>query len=490
MAYGAHQLYRKEIHSLTLHEISELRNALYKMQSDGSKFGFEHIAGFHGAPYLCPEHGDEKYACCMHGMAVFPHWHRLFTVQFERALVKHGSTIGIPYWDWTKPFSSLPSFFSDSSNSNPFFKASIANANANTLRDPQGVMFNSNHLYKEALEVLGEDNYCDFEVQYEILHNELHLYIGGSAKYSMSTLEYSAYDPFFMIHHATIDRLWVIWQQLQRLRNKPFNTAPCAGKIMNMPLHPFSYPSVNGDDFTLKHSHPDTVFDQEEFNYWYDSLNLHDESLNEILSTVHNLRHHQRIYAGFVLSGLKNTVAIDVWVVNSAGVEEKAGVFYVFGGEKEIPWAYERIYKMDITDAVTKLGMDHDSVIGFRTTMSLADGTPYTGGSFPDPVVVYRPANSDQDILIIYVGSGKNMPPKISVKYGTNVEFHPLDESITSMIDLGSYTTFYNCVVPPFGFGSVATNKSYRLEPGHHFFTAPTVDKCKNNEKIQIHVDY
>jgi hypothetical protein len=36
-------------------------------------------------------------------MATFPQWHRLYTVQFEDALRRHGAEVGIPYWDTIVP---------------------------------------------------------------------------------------------------------------------------------------------------------------------------------------------------------------------------------------------------------------------------------------------------------------------------------------------------------------------------------------------------
>lgn len=61
------------------------------------------------------------FICCFAtGMPTFPHWHRLFTVQFEQALKQHGSIIGIPYWDWTAPGRALPPFLTDESHDNPF----------------------------------------------------------------------------------------------------------------------------------------------------------------------------------------------------------------------------------------------------------------------------------------------------------------------------------------------------------------------------------
>jgi hypothetical protein len=53
-------------------------------------------------------------------MPAFPHWHRLLTVQFERALRDKGALVGVPYWDWTRPSKALPLLFTDEYGNNPF----------------------------------------------------------------------------------------------------------------------------------------------------------------------------------------------------------------------------------------------------------------------------------------------------------------------------------------------------------------------------------
>ena len=116
----SNELTRYEVSKLSLEQVSNLRNALYKLQNDHGPNGFEAIASFHGAPGLCPQEGQDKISCCRHGMPAFPHWHRLLTVQFERALKEKGAVVGVPYWDWTRPVKALPSLFTDPHDSNPF----------------------------------------------------------------------------------------------------------------------------------------------------------------------------------------------------------------------------------------------------------------------------------------------------------------------------------------------------------------------------------
>lgn len=77
------------------------------------------------------------------------------------------------------------------------------------------------------------------QVQYEVAHNHIHYLVGGRHLYSMSTLEYTSYDPIFFLHHANVDRLFVIWQELQKKRGKPYDHADCSVELFRQPLHPF-----------------------------------------------------------------------------------------------------------------------------------------------------------------------------------------------------------------------------------------------------------
>ena len=98
------RLVRKNLLSLSASQRRSLVLALRGLQADHSADGFQSIASFHALPPLCPyPEANERYACCIHGMATFPHWHRLYTVQMEDALRRHGALVGIPYFDTLEP---------------------------------------------------------------------------------------------------------------------------------------------------------------------------------------------------------------------------------------------------------------------------------------------------------------------------------------------------------------------------------------------------
>ena len=56
------------------------------------------------------------------------------------------------------------------------------------------------------------------QVQFEIAHNAIHAWTGGSKVHGMGHLHFTAYDPLFVLHHSNVDRIFAVWQELQRAR--------------------------------------------------------------------------------------------------------------------------------------------------------------------------------------------------------------------------------------------------------------------------------
>ena len=77
--------------------------------------------------------------------------------------------------------------------------------------------------------------------------------------YSMSTLEYTSYDPIFFLHHSNVDRLFVIWQELQKKRGKTYDHAHCSIELFGKNLQPFERDS-NPIDLTRTLSHAKDLF--------------------------------------------------------------------------------------------------------------------------------------------------------------------------------------------------------------------------------------
>ena len=157
-----------------------------------------------------------------------------------------------------------------------------------------------------------------------MVHNFVHYLVGGAQTFGMSTLDYSAFDPVFMVHHSSIDRLWKIWQTLQKLRHKPFNFARCAGRDLFRPLEPFSYESVNADLVTRANSMPVQIFDTANFHYRFDNLKLNGHSVSELQEIIGAMRASPRVFAGFVLHGFGSSGVVLVNVVAANGTKVKS----------------------------------------------------------------------------------------------------------------------------------------------------------------------
>ena len=77
-----------------------------------------------------------------------------------------------------------------------------------------------------------------------------------------------------------------------------------------------------------------------------------------------------------------------------------------------MPWAYERIFKMDITEAVRKAGLSIGDTIPIETIVAKYDGTPLDV-SFRAPLIIERPANSDYDVVVFQLQMSIFQPYKV-----------------------------------------------------------------------------
>ena len=387
--------------------MNELRNALQKLQADTTTGGFQTIAAYHGQPNWCPSpEAEVKFACCVHGMATFPHWHRLLTVQFENGLKRHGYDGAVPYWDWTRMHENLPELVRDAtytdpesgdSKDNSWFKGHIDEANTDTSRTPDSKLFEKtsfdeySNVARQMLLALEQDDFCSFEVHYEIAHNLIHALVGGNNEHSMASLRYTAYDPIFFLHHSMTDRIWAVWQALQKYRGKPYNSANCDLAEMRKPLKPFALSDVNPDQVTKEASIPFHAFNYESnFGYTYDTLDFHGLSVAQLARELDRIRSKERVFAGFMLHGIKKTAMIKFSVcegTTEANCKE-AGEFYILGDEYEMPWRYNILYKYEITHTLEDMKLRHDDVYHIIYTIYSIDGTELGTDQFGTPTVV------------------------------------------------------------------------------------------------------
>ena len=395
---------RKDLKVLTKDEMTCFAEAFQRINLDGT---YEKIAAFHGLPAQCPnEDGSKVFTCCLHGMPTFPHWHRLYVALVENELLARGSCNAVPYWDWIEPFHKLPPLINDKTffnpktkktEPNPFLKGTISFEHTETERSPQPELFDNRYLYDHALYALEQTDFCEFEVHYEVLHNTIHSWLGGPSVHSMSSLDFAAYDPVFFLHHSNLDRLWAIWQELQRYRNLEYNTASCAKKYMDKPMRPFSNTTANNDRFTLINSRPNDVFDyQNVLHYKYDTLSFSGLNIPQLENVLTNNKAHDRIFAGFSLHGIKASADVRIYICipidnEAMNCDHYAGVFSILGGLSEMPWHFDSLYRYEITKELKELDLDHKSTFKIKADITAVNGTHIDSHIFPEPTVIFVP---------------------------------------------------------------------------------------------------
>lgn len=164
--------------------------------------------------------------CCPHGKPIFFPWHRAYLFYFEeicRKLLKESGTedydnFALPYWDWSKSPQMPEIFWKDSLQNDipppsgwingpfdyrrqnkPDDLADLAEVGTNRIEELLKKSF-----YGVILGLSGAGQ----------LESGPHAYIhSGFIMGNMEKTETAALDPIFWLHHANVDRLWLIWMK-------------------------------------------------------------------------------------------------------------------------------------------------------------------------------------------------------------------------------------------------------------------------------------
>ncbi|KAF3174097.1 hypothetical protein TWF788_008807 [Orbilia oligospora] len=261
---------------------------------------------------------DRTRGYCPHGSLLFATWHRPYMLVLEQALVAAGEEIAeqyktealktkyqaaakrlrFPYWDWsTRQFEShTPDIVKkekvtvvtpdgQKTIDNPFhsyifkdeenkpFKKPFIGAKRTTRGTSKFTGASDEAAADKAMQagfitrrqqtfnnLMSTSSFNDFSSALEVLHNQVHVEIGGEGGGAMYYLAYSAFDPIFWLHHNNIDRLMAIWQaanpDLKLAKGRgvgTFQRRVTAGVTQddeNTPLYPFKHP--NGEWWTSK----------------------------------------------------------------------------------------------------------------------------------------------------------------------------------------------------------------------------------------------
>ncbi|KAK1326262.1 Aureusidin synthase [Acorus calamus] len=172
----------------------------------------------------------------------FP-WHRIFIYFHERILGKliGDETFALPFWNWDSPEGMvIPGFYMNSSLNDVdrdlgHLPPEVTDINFDYVESglsPEAqVSSNLAFMYNQMVSGArkpelfigcpsraGEDGACDGPGTIELApHNALHTWVGSAGqpeREDLGAFYSAARDPIFYAHHANIDRLWTVWEDL------------------------------------------------------------------------------------------------------------------------------------------------------------------------------------------------------------------------------------------------------------------------------------
>ncbi|RYP87352.1 hypothetical protein DL769_000556 [Monosporascus sp. CRB-8-3] len=285
------------------------------------------IAGIHGAPgqtwggvEAIP--GNDNIGYCHHVSILFPTWHRPYLALYEQNLYdivqyiaslyppekqehfgKVAKSFRLPYWDWaaTPPNGTgvLPLSMGGDPNiavsgpngvqtiANPLFSYTFKPFNASIFPEMPVSSLKPACKHNEAW--IPTDNNGTYD-SIEALHDSIHT-LGGGAFGHLSIIQYSAFDPLFLLHHVNVDRIFAMWQVLYNDSYVvpmpaiyPSHTS-AAGQIQDKEtaLTPFFF---ENDTFWTS----DMVRDHEVFGYTYPEVSTKNRV--EVVASINRLYTH------------------------------------------------------------------------------------------------------------------------------------------------------------------------------------------------------
>jgi tyrosinase len=211
------------------------REAMAAAEEITDNRGYNHIAGFHGAPgWYCWHHQFSRRSPLQ--SRLFLPWHRAYLWWLEQALQDQVDGVALPWWDWTTE-RRVPRAYSARTidgKANPlkatraFVPTATPRINRRTRRAPGRNPFARLPTQAEVADVLDDTDWASFSDRLEDFHDAVHGWVGGD----MSDVTTAAYDPIFFAHHCMIDRVWYLWQVRHGNGGVP-------GDLMDLPLTPF-----------------------------------------------------------------------------------------------------------------------------------------------------------------------------------------------------------------------------------------------------------
>ncbi len=224
---------RKNVAELSDGERNKFRDALFTLKERGE---YDKYIKFHGFTTNLGHFGP----------AFFP-WHRVFLHKFEQELRQIDPDVTLPYWNYTSPNVDAQGnskiFRNDFLGTNgnvsltwtgedgtpkrwvlPGYNGTTTTGGNNPVTEREGIRRRNFPLDGRPVNIsafnsaLGLSDYTEFEPDFEGgPHGGAHVFLGTGIA-DQGNFATAVNDPFFMLLHCNVDRMWSRWQQLMKLR--------------------------------------------------------------------------------------------------------------------------------------------------------------------------------------------------------------------------------------------------------------------------------
>jgi tyrosinase len=195
--------------------MATFREAMRQAEAISDNRGYNHVAGFHGAPdWYCWHHQFSRRTPLQ--ARLFLPWHRAYLWWLEQALQDLVPGAALPWWDWTRT-RRIPAAYASRTTGgerNPLYatRARVPTAtppiNRQTRRAPGAIPGVALPTKAELDDLYDDSDWASFSDRLEDFHDRVHGWVGGD----MGDVTTAAFDPVFFAHHCMIDRVWYLWQ--------------------------------------------------------------------------------------------------------------------------------------------------------------------------------------------------------------------------------------------------------------------------------------
>lgn len=208
-------VYRRRVGAADEEHMAAFRNAMTAIQALGDQRGYNHVAGYHGAPGWYCWHHQRNPRTPLQARLFLP-WHRAYLWDLEQKLQDQVEGAALPWWDWTRESGVPPAYGAAQIDGapNPLqgSRARVPTANPpinrRTRRQPGQSPFARLPTAPGVEALYSDSDWASFADRLQNYHDNVHGWVGGD----MGDVTTAAFDPIFFAHHCMIDRIWYLWQ--------------------------------------------------------------------------------------------------------------------------------------------------------------------------------------------------------------------------------------------------------------------------------------